>query len=252
MRIHIAADQATLGSLAAEIGADKLRRALQERGAARLILATGVSQLEVLRNLVNADGIDWSAVEVFHLDEYIGIANDHPASFRRYIYERFVNLLPPLQAFHPINGDADNLAEELTDLGRTISRAPVDIAFVGIGNNGHLAFNDPPADFDCQDPFLRVNLADTCIEQQLSQGWFASYADVPKEALTMSIHQIMKTAAIVGIAVGRHKAAAVRATLSGPIGPTAPASILRRHRCCDLLLDPTAMASLSGQNLQLD
>jgi glucosamine-6-phosphate deaminase len=232
-----------MGARAASDAAERIRGALAARGAARIIVATGASQFTVLGRLVEEPAIDWPKVEVFHLDEYIGLAADHPASFRRYLHERFVDRLP-VGAFYAIDGEAPAEAE-CRRLGELIERQPIDVALVGIGENGHLAFNDPPADFETQTPFLRVALDEACRRQQWGEGWFPRLDDVPREAITMSIAQIMKSRAIVCSVPDERKAAAVKASVEGPVSPLVPASILQRHAAATLLLDGPA-ASLLG------
>jgi glucosamine-6-phosphate deaminase len=182
-------------------------------------------------------------VTAFHLDEYIGLPITHPASFRKYLWERFASKLPlPLAAFHYIDGEGDATAE-CRRLGALISAGPIDVAFVGIGENGHLAFNDPPADFETEDPYIVVDLDDACRRQQLGEGWFPTFDDVPKQAISMSIRQIMKSRCIVASVPDQRKAEAVRVSVKGPVSPHAPASILQQHPDCTLYLDP-ASASL--------
>jgi glucosamine-6-phosphate deaminase len=227
-----------LGRRAAADAAARLRAAIAERGAANMIAATGASQFEVLAALVAAEGIDWPKVTGFHLDEYLGLPASHPASFRRYLKERLVDRAP-LRAFHYIDGEAD-ASEGCRRVGELIERQPIDVALVGIGENGHLAFNDPPADFDTDEPYLVVDLDDACRRQQFGEGWFPNFDAVPTRAISMSIRQIMKSQAIVCSVPDRRKAEAVRAALEGPITPQVPASILQRHPCATIYLDPPA------------
>ncbi len=180
----------------------------------------------------------------FHLDEYVGLPITHPASFRKYLWERFVRLLPiPMKAFHFIDAERDPEAE-VARLNAIVSERPVDVAFVGIGENGHLAFNDPPADFDTEDPYIIVTLDEACRRQQLGEGWFDSLEDVPKRAVSMSIRQIMKTEALICTVPERRKAPAVRDALQGPVTPDVPASILQRHAACQVFLDRDAASLL--------
>ncbi len=197
----------------------------------------------MLSALTHEPDIAWPRVELFHLDEYIGLAPDHPASFRRYLRERFVDRVP-VGVFHAIDGQTD-VETECRRLAALIAQHPIDVALVGIGENCHLAFNDPPADFDTQAPFLRVALDDACRRQQWSEGWFVTLDDVPREAITMSIAQIMKARAIVCSVPEERKAEAVRAAVEGPISPEAPASILQRPGDVALFLDPAAASRLS-------
>jgi len=237
MHISIFPDSESLGQAAAEAGAIALRNELEEWGHARLILATGTSQYSVLKNLVIQPDIAWHRVTLFHLDEYLGLPPMQPASFRKFLWDRFVTQLPvPLAAAHWINGDANPHAERKR-LNALIREEPIDVAFIGIGENGHLAFNDPPADFVTQQPFIVVNLDEACRKQQLGEGWFPTLEDVPKQAISMSINQIMKSRAIICSVPDQRKAVAVKNALTGPVTPQVPASILQQHDNTKLFLD---------------
>ena len=203
------------------------------RGHARVIAATGNSQLGFLHRLAASTTVDWSRVELFHLDEYVGIAADHPASFRRVLHEHFVDRTG-IPTFHALDGDGDLDAVRRT-VGEALQRAPIDVAFVGIGENSHLAFNDPPADFETTDPYLVVTLDEACRRQQVGEGWFPTLGDVPTRALSMSIRQILAAREILVMVPDQRKAAAVAAVLTGPITPDVPASILRTPRPDDAL-----------------
>jgi glucosamine-6-phosphate deaminase len=234
-----------LGRRAAACGAERLRQALEAAGEATIIVATGASQFAMLEALVASPGIDWKRATAFHLDEYVGMPISHPASFRRYLRERFVERLPePLAAFHYIDGEGDAVAE-CERLGRLISARTVDVAFIGIGENGHVAFNDPPADFETGQPYLVVNLDEACRRQQLGEGWFASIEEVPSRAISMSVRQIMKSKAIICTVPDRRKAEAVRNAVEGDVTPEVPASILQRHERAWLFLDPESASQLS-------
>ena len=244
MNIRVAADKASLGREAASIGAGHLRRALAERGRANLIVATGASQFEMLQELVKAPDIAWDRVTAFHLDEYVGMPVTHPASFRGYLWKRFVSQLPvPLAAFHYINAE-QNPAAECARLGDLIAARPIDVAMIGIGENAHVAFNDPPADFETTVPYLVVDLDEACRKQQQGEGWFPTLADVPTQAISMSVRQILKSRALVVTVPDERKAAAVRDSVEGPLTPTVPASVLREHPQADLMLDPPAASLL--------
>jgi glucosamine-6-phosphate deaminase len=244
MRIDISPDKATLGARAAATGADRLRQAIAVRGSANIIVATGASQFEMLEQLTRAPDIRWDRVTAFHLDEYIGLPIPHPASFRLYLWQRFVSKLPlPPGAFHYVNGEQDPQAE-CHRLGELIHRHPIDVAFVGIGENAHLAFNDPPADFDTEEPYLVVTLDEACRRQQMGEGWFKTLADVPRRAISMSCRQIMKSQALIVTVPDARKAAAVRAAVEGPVSPEAPASILQRHEDVTMFLDPDSASQL--------
>jgi glucosamine-6-phosphate deaminase len=244
MDIKIMPDKAQMGKAAAAAGAERIRRALADRGEANIIVATGASQFEMLGSLVEEPNINWNRVTGFHLDEYVGLAIDHPASFRGYLWQRFVSKLPlPLRAFHFLNGEGDAKAE-CRRVAEIIRRHPIDVAFVGIGENGHLAFNDPPADFETAEPYLVVQLDDACRRQQLGEGWFPTFDNVPKQALSMSVRQIMKSQAIICTVPDERKAEAVRNSVEGPVSPQVPASILQKHEQCGLYLDKPAASLL--------
>ena len=226
MKILISESRQMLGKEAARMGGKLIRQAIADNGTANIILATGASQFEMLKELVKYD-IDWSLLKVFHLDEYIGISEEHPASFRKYLKERFADLVSPGE-FHYINGNTDPL-KECIRLEKQISNHPIDVAFVGIGENSHLAFNDPPADFNTDKAFIVVTLNDTCRRQQMGEGWFPAVSDVPEKAISMSIKQIMKSKAIICSVPDLRKAEAVKKTVEGSVSPEIPASILREH-----------------------
>ena len=244
MRVIKHRDKRDAGAAAAAHGAAAIRAALGARGRANIVLATGASQFEMLDALVREPRIDWHRVTAFHLDEYVGVPVAHGASFRLYLWQRFVTRLPlPLGAFHWIDGEAEP-ATECARLGAIIGRQPIDVAFVGIGENGHLAFNDPPADFQTDDPYLVVELDEACRRQQHGEGWFHTLDDVPRRAISMSVRQIMKSRTIVCTAPDRRKAQAVRASVEGPVTPQVPASILQRHPDVALHLDPDSASLL--------
>lgn len=236
--------EAELGKAAADHAARSICRAISEKGDARVIVATGVSQLPFLEGLTAIPGIDWSKVEMFHLDEYIGLPITHPASFRRYLRERLIEKVG-LVRYHLLDGEGD--AEEvIREAGAAISKAPIDVAFVGIGENGHLAFNDPPADFAAEEPYLIVNLDEDCRRQQVGEGWFKELTEVPLQAISMSVRQICRSREIICIAPEARKARAVKACFEGEIGPWAPASILRTHPNVTVYLDRDSAALLTN------
>lgn len=244
MRVDISETKGEMGRKAAEEGAVYLRTALEANGEATIIVATGMSQFEMLAELVKMPDIAWDKVTAFHLDEYVGLPLSHPASFRKYLQERFAAHLPtPLAAFHEINGEGDP-QEECRRLGALIAGKEIAVAFVGIGENGHLAFNDPPADFDTTEPYLVVALDEACRRQQLGEGWFPTLDDVPKEAISMSIQQIMKAKHIICCVPDDRKAEAVKNCLGGPVSNLAPASILQTHPDTTVYLDPASAALL--------
>jgi glucosamine-6-phosphate deaminase len=244
MRTILTADRDAMGRWVAEQAAADLRKAITENGKANIVVATGASQFEVLGNLVQQPDIDWSRVHGFHLDEYIGISSDHGASFCRYLRERFVDHVS-LADFQYLRGDEDP-NETISRAGGLIANARIDLALVGIGENGHLAFNDPPADFDTVEPYIIVELDEPCRMQQVGEGWFDSLADVPTHAISMTVRQIMKAAKIYCSVPDQQKAAAVHATLEGQVTPEVPASILREHDAATLIIDEAAAGQLSS------
>lgn len=238
MQVKIFDDKISLGEAAAKAGAEKIRKAIAGNGRANIILATGASQFEMLASLLKEPGIDWSRVRIFHLDEYIGLPAAHPAGFRKYLWTRFVSKLPvPPIAFHPVNGSAADPEEACAELGELILAHPIDVAFIGIGENGHIAFNDPPADFDTEKPYLVIKLDEKCRRQQLGEGWFPTFADVPERAISMSCRQILKSRAIINTVPDKRKAEAVKGALEGELTNRCPASILRTHADVTTFLD---------------
>ena len=231
-----------LGKSAALNAAKLIKKAIGKNGVANIIVATGASQFEMLEELVKED-IDWSKVTAFHLDEYIGISDQHPASFRKYLKERFVDVVSPKE-FHYIDGSLDTIAE-CNRLGAIIAKHPIDVAFVGIGENSHLAFNDPPADFEIKDAYLVVNLDEDCRNQQMGEGWFKTLEDVPKQAISMGIKQILKSKAIICCVPDLRKAKAVKASVEGEVSPLIPASIMQQHNATWLYLDKDSSSLLT-------
>lgn len=244
MRVELHQTKQDLGRAAADEGMASIRSAIEARGSANVILATGVSQYPMLEALKDAD-IDWREVTVFHLDEYVGLPADHPASFRRYLKERFLALLERRPRFISVNGDAEDIAGEIERLSDLIGQHPIDVCFAGIGENGHLAFNDPPADFDTSQPYIEVELDDACRRQQLGEGWFPTLEAVPRRAISMSIRQIMASQKVVLSVPDARKAEAVRGAVEGPVTPQCPASILQQHPNATLHLDPASAGLLS-------
>ena len=245
MEISISENKQDSGRLASRCGAEFIRDAIETRGHATIIVATGASQFEMLEALVAEPEIDWTRVTGFHLDEYVGLPMTHPASFRLYLWQRFVSRLPlPLREFYYLNGERD-CEEECKRVGGLIGQYTVDVAFIGIGENGHVAFNDPPADFDCEEPYIVVNLDDACRRQQLGEGWFPTFDDVPRQAVSMSVRQIMKSVAIICTVPDERKAQAVADAAQGSVTPEVPASILQDHANCHLFLDQPAASRLS-------
>ena len=235
MEIKVFDTKSELGQAAARDAANIINEAIDERDAAYVIAATGASQFEFLDALAQ-EAIDWTKVVFFHLDEYVGLPESHPASFRRYLKERVVSRIHP-RTFHFLDGEADDVREECRRVGDLIGRQTIDVAFVGIGENGHLAFNDPPADFDTEAPYIVVNLDDACRQQQVGEGWFKSLAEVPAQAISMSIKQILKSRNILCIVPDQRKAEAVRASVELEVSPMHPGSILQQHERVALYLD---------------
>jgi glucosamine-6-phosphate deaminase len=250
MKLHLYPTKSALGEAAAAMGAEAIRQAIATNGHAHIIVATGASQFEMLDSLVRQPGIDWSKVTGFHLDEYIGMSDEHPASFRRYLRERFTSRLPKLGAFHFIAGDAPDLKSEIARVGDLVKANPIDVAFAGIGENGHLAFNDPPADFDVADPYIVVELDELCRKQQFGEGWFPTFDDVPRTAISMSVRQIMASRLVILSVPDARKADAVQRTLEGPVSPACPASILQTHPACHVFLDPASAGKISPETLR--
>jgi glucosamine-6-phosphate deaminase len=250
--VKVFEDKELLSRAAAEQAGAAIRRAIAERGSARIVAATGASQIAFLEELTKAEGIEWGRVEMFHLDEYVGLPITHPASFRKYLLERLIDKVGITQ-YHLLDGTQD-AREVARRMGETIRLAPVDVAFVGIGENGHLAFNDPPADFETEEPYLVVGLDEACRRQQVGEGWFGGISDVPRQAISMSVRQILKAKEIVCVVPDARKAQAVKMCFEGEISPMAPASILRTHRGTTVFLDresakllgATTLASFSG------
>lgn len=244
MNLNISNDATQLGQAAGRRAAELIRKAIAERGGANIILATGTSQFETLNQLIKEQEVDWRKVVMFHLDEYIGLPDTHPASFRKYLKERFLSNVPPLKAVNLINGETNPEAECIW-LGDLITQYPIDVALVGIGENGHLAFNDPPADFDTEEPYIIVHLDEACRKQQCGEGWFKTVADVPARAISMSIKQILKSKHIICSVPDERKARAVKNCVENAVSNMFPASILQTHDHCTLYLDNASAKELS-------
>ncbi len=248
MDTNISPNAEELGKVAGAAAAQLIRKAIAKNGSANIILATGTSQFQTLNQLVSEPGIDWSKVVMFHLDEYIGLSITHSASFRKYLQERFISKVPDLKAAYLISGETDP-KKECERLGKLISKHPVDVALVGVGENGHLAFNDPPADFETEQPYLVVELDEPCRKQQLGEGWFKSIGEVPRQAISMSVKQIMKSKHIICSVPDERKATAVKNTLEQKVSNLYPASILQRHPDCTLYLDKASASQLSANTI---
>ena len=237
-----------MARIAARHAADSLRELLAERQIVRLLVATGASQLKFLECLGSESGVDWCRVELFHLDEYVGLPSTHPASFARYVRDRIISPFGIVR-YHLLDGTRDpyHVAREV---GRAIAEAPVDLAFCGIGENGHLAFNDPPADFETEVPYLVVALDEACRRQQVGEGWFSELNDVPRKAVSISVRQLLKANEIICVVPHATKAQAVRRCIASVApSPHAPASILRSHPRATIYLDPDAAQELNTETL---
>ena len=256
MQAEILPSAKEAGIRAAHKGASAIRAALEKQNRARVILATGASQFHMLDELVKDTTIAWGRVDLFHLDEYVGVAESHAASFVGYLKQRFVDRVAKVGSFTFINGDNPDMGAEIARINAAIADTPIDVAFVGIGENGHLAFNDPPANFETEQPFLEVVLDEKCRLQQANEGWFGSIDLVPKRAISMSIRQIMKSDTIICTVPDERKAEAVQNVIEGPVSNLVPASILQTHAKARIFLDPGSASRLSssssedGQNVQ--
>ena len=239
-------DKTSLSRAAAEQAANSLRSVIQNNGKARIIAATGASQFEFLDALTAMRNIEWPRVEMFHLDEYIGLPASHRASFRKYLRERLINKTG-ITKYHFLDGEGD-VPVAVRKVSAELTAAPMDIAFVGIGENGHLAFNDPPADFETEEPYIVVELDEPCRRQQVGEGWFKDLSEVPKRAISMSVRQILKSKEILCIVPDARKAQAVKSCFEGEISPLAPASILRTHANTTVFLDNLSSALLGPQS----
>lgn len=245
MKLAVCDTKSELGETAAREAAAVIREAIDARGAARVVAATGASQFEFLDALAREGGIDWGRVTCFHLDEYVGLPESHPASFRKYLRERFASRVRP-GTFHFIDGEAPDPRAECRRLGALISQDEVDVAFAGIGENGHLAFNDPPADFETDEPYLVVDLDEDCRRQQVGEGWFKEIDEVPRRAISMSIRQILKARRIICVVPDARKALAVRDCFELEVSPLHPASALRLHEGTSLYLDRESASLLKS------
>ena len=245
MRLRVLEGRNRLGSAAAAQAAAAIGRAIRQKGKARIIGASAASQSEFLEALTSTPGIDWTAVELFHLDEYIGLPQTHPASFCKFLQDRLISKTG-IVTYHFLDGEKDP-PEVIRRTNEAIRIAPIDVAFVGIGENGHLAFNDPPADFEIEEPYIVVTLDEACRRQQVGEGWFASVEEVPKQAISMSVKQVLKSKEILAVVPGPKKAQAIKACFDGPVSPMAPSSILRTHPNATVYLDRESAALLSAE-----
>jgi glucosamine-6-phosphate deaminase len=247
MILKIFEDKTSLAKAAADQAATAVTRAIRDRGKARVIAASAASQFEFLDALTATPGIDWKRVELFHLDEYIGLPMSHPASFCKFLQERLIGKAG-ITDYHLLNGE-ENPVKVIRETSKFLSAAPIDVAFVGIGENGHLAFNDPPADFETEEAFIVVNLDQACRLQQVGEGWFKDLSTVPTQAISMSVRQVMKSKEILAVVPDARKARAIKACFDGEINPMAPSSILRTHPNATVYLDTHSAALLSRKTL---
>ncbi len=241
MNISISSNALATGLNAALFIERKLDEIIKQHGEARLLVATGSSQFEMLNALVKSS-VDWPKVEVFHLDEYIGLPVSHPASFRKYLYERFIDLVN-IKKFHPVAGDGD-VKETIRTLTSGIREKQVDLALIGIGENAHIAFNDPPADFNTKESYIVVNLNEACKNQQVGEGWFANTGEVPDRAISMSPWQILQSKTIVSIVPHTVKARAIYRTFTSPLTNEVPATLLKQHPDWHLYLDVNSASEI--------
>jgi glucosamine-6-phosphate deaminase len=246
LNVEVFDSRLQMAHAAAAVAAGIIREALAERGQANVIAATGASQFEFLDTLVQQENINWAKTTFFHLDEYVGLPKTHAASFRRYLQERIVDRVRP-GAFHFLNGDGPAPDGECQRVGELISRETIDVAFVGIGENGHLAFNDPPADFETQEPYLLVKLDEACRRQQVGEGWFKSLNEVPQQAISMSVQQILKARHVLCVVPDGRKARAVADCLESEVSPLHPASILQEHPRATIFLDRESAGLLQSR-----
>ena len=247
MLLKVFEDKVSLGRAAASQAAAAIRSAIAERGTARVVAASAASQFEFLETLTATPGIQWKQVELFHLDEYIGLPMKHPASFCKFLQERLI-AKTGITNFHLLDGSKDP-GEVIRSVGKAISASPIDVAFLGIGENGHIAFNDPPADFDTEEPYITVALDHACRLQQVGEGWFKNLDEVPKHAISMSVRQVLKAKEILAVVPDARKAPAIKACFDGEISPMAPSSILRNHPNATVYLDRQSSALLSPATL---
>jgi glucosamine-6-phosphate deaminase len=247
MLLRVFDDKVSLGKAAAIQAAAAIRSAIANRGQARVVAASAASQFEFLEALIATPDVPWKQVELFHLDEYIGLPMTHPASFCKFLQERLIAKTGIIN-YHLLDGGQDP-AEVICSAGKAITAWPIDIAFIGIGENGHLAFNDPPADFNAEEPYIIVALDEACRLQQVGEGWFKNLDAVPKQAISMSVRQVLKAKEIIAVVPDARKAPAIKACFDGPISPMAPSSILRSHPNATVYLDRQSSALLSPATL---
>ena len=241
MEIRICKNSESLGKSAAKYVAQEIRDCIKEKGSARIALSTGASQFDTIKALVEEPDIRWDLVEMFHLDEYVDLPEEHIASFRKYLKERFVDKIGTLKAVHFVDGTP----ECITKLTEEIRKEPIDIGLIGIGENAHIAFNDPPADFDTKEAYIVVDLNERCKQQQMGEGWFTTIDDVPKQAVSMTAYQIMLCKKIVSCVPYAVKAEAIKNTLKAKeVTNMIPATLLKNHPDIILYLDEDSASGI--------
>lgn len=246
MKVKVFKNSEELGKAAAKAAAAKLNEVIAKKGHARILLSTGASQFDFFKAIANED-IDWSRVEMFHLDEYVGISPEHPASFNKYLRERFIDVVHPAK-YHLMNGE-EPVEETIARVSALVAEQPIDLGLIGIGENGHIAFNDPPADFDDEHPYKLVDLNDSCIRQQVREGWFENEDAAFKQAITMTCKQIMKCECIISVVPHAVKAEAVRGALTLDITPNLPATLFRTHSDLTLYCDENSASLCDKETL---
>lgn len=247
MKARVSENSEQLGKEAAEYTAKILNEIISKKGKARLVLSTGASQIDTLKELVKLK-VEWNKVEMFHLDEYVDLSESHPASFRKYLKERFVNLINLKKAYF-VNGEGD-IESHIKYLTEEIRKEPIDLGLIGIGENAHIAFNDPPADLETREAFITVNLDEDCKKQQVGEGWFPTVSDVPSQAITMTVHQIMQCEIIVSCVPRKTKANAIKLTLENDVTAQIPATMLKTHSNWTLFLDEDSASSVDRSKLK--
>lgn len=247
LAVEVYDDQTALGQAACDSAVRILVEAIKTRGAANLILATGNSQLSFLEALRRDDRIEWSHIQLFHMDEYLGMTSEHPASFRRFMKEKLLDFVKPA-TFYGISGDANDPEVESKRYAGLLQEHSPDLCCLGIGENGHLAFNDPPfADFNDPKAVKLVELDSISRRQQVGEGHFPSLQDVPTHALTLTVPALLAARHVLAIVPEKRKSRAVKEALTGPVSPDCPASILRQTPHARLFLDRDSASLLSNQ-----
>ena len=237
MKITICEDKNELGREAAKTGAEEIRKAIEKKGNANLAFVTGTSQIQTLKSLAQEGNIDWSKVNIFFLDEYLGIPKDHRASSYNFLNDHFLKFLPKESHIHPIDGEIENVEKTLDSLNDEMKDYPLDVSFVCIGENGHLALNDPPADLTTKAPYIVVELEKRSRKQQVNEGWFDNFEQVPEKAITMSIREIMSSEHIICSCPDQRKARAVAMAVFDDITAASPCALLRSGKDVHLFLD---------------